>query len=79
LGVGGEVVFSSCIWCREWTAHVHLDSELCMQVLLGGGRGGFVFVSANGKTQGALLSFLLSLGHKKESFYIFPCFSMCSL
>ncbi len=33
-----------------------------MQVLFGRGGGGFIFLSANGKAQGALLLFLLSLG-----------------
>jgi hypothetical protein len=42
------------------------------------GGGGFIFISANGKGQGALLIFLLSLGGGKDFFSIFPCFPMCS-
>jgi hypothetical protein len=45
---------------------------------LGAGGGGFIFLSANGKAQGALLLFLLSLGGEKDFFSIFPCFPMCS-
>jgi len=40
--------------------------------------GGFIFLSANGKAQGALFLFLLSLGGEKDFFSIFPCFPMCS-
>jgi hypothetical protein len=77
----GRFFFSSCIWCGgcgEWTVHVHLDSGLSMQVLFGRGGGGFIFLSTNGKAQGALLLFLLSLGGGRDFFSIFPCFSMCS-
>jgi len=38
-----------------------VESGLSMQVLFGRGGGGFIFLSANGKAQGALLLFLLSL------------------
>jgi hypothetical protein len=52
--VGGEVLFSSCIWCGEWTFHASFIGG-------GGGEGaGFIFLSANRKGQGALLLFLLS-------------------
>ncbi len=44
----------------------------------GAGWGGFVFLSANGKAQGALLLFLLSLGCEKDFLNIFLCFPMCS-
>ncbi len=47
----------------------------------GGGGGGFIFLSANGKAQDALLLFLLSWGvggGQKDFFPIFPCFPMCS-
>jgi len=40
--------------------------------------GGFIFLSANGKAQSALLLFLLSLGGEKDFFSIFPYFPMCS-
>ncbi len=40
--------------------------------------GGFIFLSANGKAQAALLLFLLSLGGGKNFFSIFPCFPMRS-
>jgi hypothetical protein len=42
-----------------------------------GAGGGFIFLSANGKAQSALLLFLLSLGGEKDFFSIFPCFPMC--
>jgi hypothetical protein len=46
-----------------------VDSGLSIQVLLGGAR--FIFLSANGKAQGALLLFLLSLGGEKDFFSFF--------
>jgi hypothetical protein len=58
----------------------HLDSRLSMQVLLGRGGGlggGFVFLSANGKAQGALLLLLLSLGAGKDFFFSFFPVSQC--
>ncbi len=57
---------------------VHLDTGLSMQVLFEGG-GGFVFLSANGKGQGALFLFLLSLeGGKDFFFFILLYLLMCS-
>ncbi len=53
----------------QWTFHA---SFICAR------GGGFIFLSANGKAQGALLLFLLSLGGGKDFFSIFPCFPMCS-
>jgi hypothetical protein len=45
-----------------------------------GGGWGFVFLSPNGKAQGALLIFLLSLGGRKDYFSLFPnVFPRCSL
>jgi len=44
----------------------------------GAGGGGFVFLSANGKAQGTLLLFLLSLGDVKDFFFNFHWISMCS-
>ncbi len=55
-----------------------VESGLSMQVLFGRVGGRFTFLSANGKAQGALLLFLLSLGDVKDFFSIFPCFPMCS-
>jgi hypothetical protein len=48
---------------------VHLDTGLSMQVLFEAG-GGFVFLSANGKGQGALFLFLLSLEGGKDFFFL---------
>jgi hypothetical protein len=45
---------------------------------LGVGVGGFIFLSANGKVQGALLLFFLSLGGEKDFFPFFPV-SQCVL
>jgi hypothetical protein len=59
--VGGEVFFLSCIWCGEWTFHASF---------IWARGGGFIFLSANGKAQGALLLFLLSLGGGKDFFSI---------
>jgi hypothetical protein len=66
--VGGEVFFFKLylVW--------RVDSP-CKFYLGGGGR--FIFLSANGKAQDALLLFLLSLGGEKDFFSIFPCFPMC--
>jgi hypothetical protein len=55
--------------CEQWTFHASF---------IWARGGGFFFLSANGKAQGALLLFLLSLGGKKDFFSIFPCFPMCS-
>jgi len=57
---------------------VEVDNGLSMQVLFGHGGGGFIFLSANGKAQGALLLVLLSLGGGKDFLSIFPYFPMCS-
>jgi hypothetical protein len=59
LQVGGEVFFFKCIWCGEWTVqsgHWNFHTSF-----IGGSRerGGFIFLSANRRAQGALL-FLLS-------------------
>jgi len=51
----GRFFFSSCIWCGQWTVDFSCKFYL-------GARGGFIFLSANGKAQGALLLFFLSLG-----------------
>jgi ferredoxin len=60
----GRFFFPSCIWCGECTVQCPLDIGLSMQVLFrvvgAGGRGGFIFLSANRRAQGALLLFLLS-------------------
>jgi hypothetical protein len=78
--VGREVFFSSCIWCGEWTVHVRLDSEQWTfhASFIWAQGGGFIFLSTNGKAQGALLLSFLSLGGGKDFFSIFPCFPMCS-
>jgi hypothetical protein len=45
----------------------------------GGDRGGFIFLSANRRAQGALLLFLSNYrGTGKNFFFNFPCFLMCS-
>ncbi len=73
------------LWCGEWTVHVHLDSGQWTfhASFIWAGGGGFIFLSANGKAQGALLLFLLSLGGGKDFFFhfsLFPnVFSRCSL
>jgi hypothetical protein len=57
LQVGGEVFFSQVYLVSR------VDTRLSMQVLLGQpgcGRGGFIFLSANRRAQGALLLFFLS-------------------
>jgi len=79
-GWRGGFFFSSCIWCGEWTVHVHLDNGQWTfhASFIWARGGGFIFLSANGKAQGALLLFLLSLGGGKDFFSIFPCFPMCS-
>jgi len=66
LGAGGRgerFFFSSCIWCGEWTVQCPLDIGRSMQVLFGGaggGRGVFIFLSANRRAQSAFLLLLLS-------------------
>jgi hypothetical protein len=54
----------------QWTFHTSFIGR--------GEGGGFVFLSANGKTQGALLLFLLSFEGKKDFFPFFPV-SQCVL
>jgi len=49
-----QVVFG--VESGQWTFHASFIWAP------GGGGGGFIFLSANGKAQGALLLFLLSLG-----------------
>jgi hypothetical protein len=84
-GWRGGFFFSSCIWCEKWTVHVHLDNGhwTFHASFIWARRGGFIFLSANGKAQGALLLFLLSLGGGKDFFFhfsLFPnVFSRCSL
>ncbi len=77
--VGGEVFFFKLylVWrvkSGQWTFHASFIWERA---------GGFIFLSANGKAQGALLLFLLSLGDGKDFFFhfsLFPnMFSQCSL
>ncbi len=66
--VGGEVFFFKLylVWRVDRPCKFYLGRE-----------GGFIFLSTNGKAQGALLLFLLSLGGKKDFFSIFPYFPMC--
>jgi len=68
--VGGEVFFLKLY--LAW----RVDNGLSVQVLFGCRGGGFIFLSANGKAQGALLLFLLSLGGEKDIFSM--CSSTCS-
>jgi hypothetical protein len=58
--VGGEVFFFKLylVWRMVW----RMGSGLSMQVLFGRGGGGFIFLSANAKAQGALLLFLFKFG-----------------
>jgi len=54
----------------HWTFHVSF---------IGGEGGGFIFLSANRKGQGALFLFLLNWGGgTKDFFFSFLCFLMCS-
>ncbi len=55
------------------SVQVHLDTGLSMQLLFGG-RGGIVFLLTNGKAEGALLLFLLSLEGGKDFYFHFALF-----
>ncbi len=59
----GRFFFSSCIWCGKWIVQCPLGHWTFHASFIGGGGGeggGFIFLSANRKAQGALLLFLLS-------------------
>jgi len=56
----GRFFFSSCIWCGEWCGEWRVDFPC--KFYLGAGGGGFIFLSANAKAQGALLLFLFKFG-----------------
>jgi hypothetical protein len=74
LGVGGRFSFQAVFGVDRGLSSVHPDTGLSIQVLFGGG-GGFVFLSANGNAQGALL---LSLeGGKDFIFFHVALFPHC--
>jgi hypothetical protein len=64
LEVGGEVFFSSCIWCGEWIVQCpfgHRTLDFPCKFYCGHPRGArFIFLSTNRKAQGALFLFLLT-------------------
>jgi hypothetical protein len=72
LGVGGRFSFQAVFGVDRGLSSVHLDTGLSIQVLFGGG-GGFVFLSANGNAQGALL---LSLEAGRIFYFIFFHFAL---
>jgi len=78
--VGREVFFFKLylVWRVDSPCPLgHWTVDFPCKFYLGRGEG-FIFLSANGKAQGALLLFLLSLGGGKDFFSIFPYFPMCS-
>jgi hypothetical protein len=65
--------YPSIIFKIQMCPTLNKGGVLCMGAVRGGGRGGFIFLSANRRAQGALLLFLLNYRETRKNFIsIFP-------